>query len=165
MPINIGETVTGGAGHLCGSYLTNPLYTAILIVIIIAVILVWNYWQYCKVWSHLATLVYIFAATTIILIAHTEAISATYEDKYKNKAGAELIQSLTNQREHELMSNLIGARKSPIVPQPTMNGMHQGVPSAVQSLQQSQQPQSLQQSQQLPLAQSQLPQQQPQTAS
>lgn len=138
MPINIAQTVIGGASNLCGSYLTNPIWTAVLIILIIAIILVWNYWQHCSVGTHVATLVYIFAATMIVLIAHSEAVRSIYDEKYKNKASEELMQSLTNQREHELVSNLIGVRKNPIIPQPGIVGMHQQ-----QSQLQTQQPQQI----------------------
>ncbi len=142
MPINIAETVIGGASNLCGSYLTNPIWTAILIILIIAIILVWNYWQYCSVGSHVATLIYIFATTVIVLIAHSEAIRAIYDDKYKNKASEELMQSLTNQREHELVSNLIGVRTNPVLPKPNIVGMHQQQPQPQPAAQLAAQPQA-----------------------
>lgn len=125
MPINLSDTFIGGAGSLCGSYLANPLYTAILIVLIIALILIWNYWKFCGLGYHITTLVCTFAATSILLIAHSEAIKSSYEEKYKNKASSDLIEALTNKREHDLMSSLIGTRTSQIVPQPNMVGMHQ----------------------------------------
>ena len=128
MPLDIGRAFIGGTGSLCGSYLTNPIYTAILIVVIISIILIWHYWNYCKVTSHFSVIVYIFATTAILLIAHSEAIKATYEEKYKNKASAELITSITNQREHELMSNLIAPRRANITPQLGLTGMHQQLP-------------------------------------
>lgn len=128
MPINIGETIIGGASNLCGSYLTNPIWTAILIIIIMSIILVWNYWNTCKISDHVTTVLYVFVATLVILIAHSEAIKAIYDDKYKNKTSEDLVKSLTNQKEHELMTNLMQVRRANIVPQQGMTGMHQQQP-------------------------------------
>lgn len=104
MPLDITRTVCGGAKDLSGSYLANPIYTAILICIIIFIILIWHYWKKCSVMSHLTPMIYIFVSVSIVLICHNEVINNHYTNKYRNKAADELTDSLINSKEQALFN-------------------------------------------------------------
>lgn len=123
MPLNLSNVICGGAKDLGGSYLANPIYTAILITVIIFIILVWHYWGYCGIWHHITAMIYIFAGVAITLICHNEIIHSHYNEKYRNKAADELTEALINKREQELMGTLTGrtqiAPPTAITPQVT----------------------------------------------
>jgi c-di-AMP phosphodiesterase-like protein len=123
MPLDLTRVVIGGANSFCGSYLSNPICTAILIVIIILIILIWSYWKSHKWSSHITTAVYIFIPVLILLIAHSESIKCKYEDKFRNRESDELVESLSDQREQELLNALLSkpvASPSSGTPVPTV---------------------------------------------
>jgi hypothetical protein len=130
MPINLAQTVVGGAQNLCGSFLTSPIYMAVLVTTVIFIILVWSYWSHCKISSHLSTIFYIFISTLILMLAHTEAIKSTYEMRYKDKEAAALVESITDARQQELLTQLYGSER----PQPSIqhsdSSMQQSAPQA-----------------------------------
>ena len=137
MPLNLTNVVCGGAKDIGKSYLANPIYTAILIVMIIFMILIWHYWKFCGVWHHIVMLVYAFIGVSIVLICHNETINAHYNEKYRNKAADDLTEALTNKREQDLMSTLMDRQQiTPLNiintnPQPTINpAVNEGVPNA-----------------------------------
>lgn len=106
MPVDLSRAIIGGATSSCSSYLVNPLYCAVLIVVIIFLILVWVYWKTCKVSSHITTAFYIFGVILIILIAYTESIKNIYEEKYRNHEADDVIKSIIEGDKDKLLNNL-----------------------------------------------------------
>jgi type II secretory pathway component PulF len=89
-------SVAGGVKDFFGNSLKSPLWTAIIISIIIMLILLLFYpaKRGTGPAKHIKILIYVFISTVVILYIHDATIKSIVSDEYKNKAVEETLGGL-----------------------------------------------------------------------